>query len=95
MKVTIHTILNLKKIIGARQLDVELADGASVNDLLSLMKTRWGEALSSDLFDPETGCVIPHVRIMVDGRQIEFLNGVDTPLQDGDEVLILPLVAGG
>ena len=95
MKVTIHTILTLKRIIGARKLDVDLADEASVEDLLSLMKKRWGEELSSHLFNPQSGCLIPHVRIMVNGRQIEFLNGIDTPLTDGDEVLILPLVAGG
>jgi sulfur-carrier protein len=95
MKVTIHTILTLKKIIGARQLDVELNEGASVDDLLLLVRERWGEALSSHLFEPETGHLIPHVRIMVNGRQIEFLKGVETPLCEGDEVLLLPLVAGG
>jgi sulfur-carrier protein len=95
MTITIHTILTLKKIIGAWQLDVELPDDASVNDLLLLMKKMWGEVLSSHLFDPETGALIPHVRVMVNGRQIEFLMGVDTPLNEGDEVLLLPLVAGG
>ena len=95
MRITIHTILTLKKFIGARQLDVELGEGASVDDLLLLMKKKWGEALSSHLFDPETGRLIPHVRVMVNGRQIEFLNGVETPLHEGDEVLLLPLVAGG
>jgi molybdopterin converting factor small subunit len=32
---------------------------------------------------------------MVNGRSIEFLNGMDTVLQDGDEFSMLPLVTGG
>ncbi len=32
---------------------------------------------------------------LVNGRNIEFLNGLDTQLQDGDEVAIFPPVAGG
>jgi molybdopterin synthase sulfur carrier subunit len=95
MRVTIHSILTLKKIMGTRRLTVELTDHASVRDLLSLMKARWGKELAGNLFEAGTGRLIPHVRVMVNGRQIEFLKGLDTPLSDGDEVLILPLVAGG
>jgi sulfur-carrier protein len=95
VRVTIHTILNLKQIIGARQLDVELTDEARVKDLLFLMKTRWGEALSPHLFVEGTDTLIPHIRIMVNGRQIEYLDRTETLLREGDEVLILPLVAGG
>jgi len=32
---------------------------------------------------------------MVNGRRIEFLQGLDTPLTDRDTVQIFPVVAGG
>jgi molybdopterin converting factor small subunit len=32
---------------------------------------------------------------MVNGRDIAFLNGMETLLQEGDEFQMLPLVAGG
>jgi molybdopterin converting factor small subunit len=32
---------------------------------------------------------------MVNGRDIGFLKGMETVLQNGDEILILPPVAGG
>jgi molybdopterin converting factor small subunit len=31
----------------------------------------------------------------VDGEDIRFLDGLDTTVEDGDEVTILPAVAGG
>jgi molybdopterin synthase sulfur carrier subunit len=33
--------------------------------------------------------------VLVNGRNVRCLQGLDTPLADGDEVSIFPLVAGG
>jgi molybdopterin converting factor small subunit len=47
------------------------------------------------LYKPGSDSILPHIRLMVNGRSIEFLKGMETVLQDGDEFLMLPLVAGG
>ncbi|MDI7277969.1 MAG: MoaD/ThiS family protein [Anaerolineae bacterium] len=95
MKVTLHTILELKQIVGQRRTEIDLPPGATVEDFLACLRERWGDRLSAHLFDPESGAVLPHMRIMVNGRTIQFLKGMETPLQEGDEVLILPPVSGG
>jgi len=38
---------------------------------------------------------LPHIRLLVNGRDIQFLNGVDTILRDGDEFSMLPILTGG
>lgn len=85
----------LKKIIGQRELDVSIPQGSTVMDLLVWMKERWGDKLWSHLFESESDRLLPHIRLMINGRSIEFLKGLDTLLQEGDEFLILPIVAGG
>jgi sulfur-carrier protein len=35
------------------------------------------------------------VNVYVDGEDIRFTDGLETPVDDGDEVQILPAVAGG
>ncbi len=95
MRITLHTILGLKQVIGQRQTEIEILDGSTVEDLLSYMKATWGEKLSPQLFEPDTGHLRPQVRVMVNGQTIQFLNGTETVLKDGDEVLFLPLVSGG
>jgi MoaD family protein len=35
------------------------------------------------------------VNVFLDGEDIRFLEGLQTPVADGDEVTILPAVAGG
>jgi molybdopterin synthase sulfur carrier subunit len=95
MKVTLHTILGLKEAIGQRLTEIDLPDGSTVEDVLRYLYETWGDRLSTHLFDPDSGTVLPYVRIMVNGQAIQFLEGTRTPLNDGDEVLILPPVSGG
>lgn len=95
MRVTINTIYHLKEILGARTVGVDLPEGTKVRGLLSGMIETWGDKLSIHLFKPESDILLPHIRLMVNGQTVEFLNGMDTVLKDGDEVLLLPLAAGG
>lgn len=95
IKVKIYTILALKKVLGQREFEVSLAPGSTVKDLISWMVNRWGDQLSSHLFKPGSNSLLPHIRLMVNGRSIEFLKGMETVLQDGDEFMMLPLVSGG
>ena len=43
----------------------------------------------------ESGEVHHHVNIYVNSEAIEELQGLETPLADGDEVAIIPALAGG
>src|ERR1051325_872045 len=43
----------------------------------------------------DQGEVHHHVNIYVNNEAIEALQGLDTTLQDGDEVSIIPALAGG
>ena len=95
MKVTLHTILGIKDVVGQRLTEIELPSGSTVGDFLTYIKERWGDELSTRLFHPDSVEVLPYVRIMVNGQTIEFLEGMETHLKDGDEVLILPPVSGG
>lgn len=95
IKVRVYTILSLKKSLGQREFEVSLPPESTVRDLISWMVKTWGDKLSPYLFSPGSDQILPHIRLMVNGRAIEFLNGMETVLQDGDEFLMLPLVTGG
>ena len=95
INVKISTILTLKEILGRRELELSVPKGSTVGALLALMIETWGEELSSFLFEPESGQLRPHIRLMVNGRDVGFLNGMETVLREEDEILILPPVAGG
>lgn len=35
------------------------------------------------------------IKMIINGRDIEYLNGLDTKLKDGDVIVIIPPIAGG
>jgi molybdopterin converting factor small subunit len=55
-------------------------EGSTVGEVLDALYNRYDELRS---------------RIAEDGGLSRFLDGLDTPVSDGDEVTILPAVAGG
>jgi len=94
-QVTVSTILQLVRVLGAREMVVELPEGATVADLLRLLARRADEGASRLLFtDPEEGSQ-PAVSIMINGRSLLFLQGMDTVLRQDDQVVILPAVGAG
>jgi MoaD family protein len=93
--VRVRTILHLKRIIGSGEVALSVPEGSTLEELLATMVKRWGTKLSSRLFESNGTIPLPSIRLMVNGRDIAFLNRMKTELQDRDEVLILPPVAGG
>jgi MoaD family protein len=51
--------------------------------------------LKTSLIDPELENPKPNTLILVNGKEISVLNGLDTILEDGDEVVFVPVVHGG
>jgi sulfur-carrier protein len=67
-------------------------DGTTVGEVLDALYERYGELRARIA---EDGGLRRFVNVYVDGEDIRFLDGLDTPVEDGDEVTILPAVAGG
>jgi molybdopterin synthase sulfur carrier subunit len=93
--VRVRTILHLKRIIGSGEVELSVPEGSTLEELLATIVERWGTKLSSRLFESNSTIPLPSIRLMVNGRDIAFLNRLKTELQEGDEVLILPPIAGG
>jgi molybdopterin synthase sulfur carrier subunit len=66
--------------------------GSTVGEVLDALYERYGELRSRI---SEDGGLRRFVNVYVDGEDIRFLDGLETQVEDGNEVTILPAVAGG
>ena len=95
INVKVRTILTLKKIMGSGEIQLSLPEKSTLGELITNLVSNRGDELASHLYEPNSKQVRPYIRLMVNGRDIAFLNRMETVLQSGDEVLILPPVSGG
>jgi sulfur-carrier protein len=91
MAVTIKLPTQLRDATGNRA--EAQVDGATVGEALSSLYEQHGE-LRQRIAD-DGGGLRRFVNVYLGGEDIRFLEGLDTPVSDGDELTILPAVAGG
>jgi len=66
---------------------------ATLGPLLETLAARYGTAFRRAVFSGDR--LGGEIIILVNGRNVLYLEGVDTPLKASDEVSIFPMVAGG
>ena len=68
-------------------------EGGSVLKAVRDLTNRYG-SLESHLFDA-SGALRSFVNLYVNDEDVRYLNGNETVLKDGDQLAIIPAVAGG
>lgn len=69
------------------------SDAGTVQGLIEELETRFPD-IRGRLRD-ETGALRRFVNLYVNGQDVRFLTGLQTDLKSGDELSIVPAVAGG
>ena len=91
MPVTIKIPTQLRNVTGG-EAETTVEDAATVGEVLDGLYERYDGLRERIAVD---GDLRRFVNVYVEGEDIRFLDGLDTPVEDGDEVTILPAVAGG
>ena len=90
MEIRVSIPTQLRAVTGG---DAEArVSGKTVGEVLDALFDRYGELRERIC---ENGDLRRFVNVYVGGEDIRFLSGLDTEVADGDEVKILPAVAGG
>jgi molybdopterin synthase sulfur carrier subunit len=91
MSVTVRIPTPLRRFTGD-QSDVQV-EGTSVGEVVDNLESAYG-GIRERLLD-EAGSVRRFVNIYVNDEDIRFLDGIRTPVKDGDSLTIVPAIAGG
>ena len=91
MSVTVKIPTQLRTVT-AGESEAQVEEATTVGEVLDGLYERY-DGLRERI--AEDGDLRRFVNVYVEGEDIRFLDGLDTPVDDGDEVTILPAVAGG
>ncbi len=91
MSVTVKIPTQLRAVTGG-EAEAEVEGATTVGEALDGLYERF-DGLRDRI--AEDGDLRRFVNVYVGGEDIRFLEGLDTAVEDGDEITILPAVAGG
>lgn len=99
MKVTVKAYLYLRDVLNFTSLDLDLPEGSTVESLLSLLRSAY--QLPDQVELPQGRLVLFEagqpvgLTILLDGRNVKRLQGLETELSAGMTVTLFPPAAGG
>ena len=91
MSITVKIPTQLRAVTGG-EAETTVEEAATVGEVLDGLYERY-DGLRERI--AEDGDLRRFVNVYVGGEDIRFLDGLETAVEDGDEVTILPAVAGG
>ena len=91
MAVTVLIPTPLRNLTGNNEIvEVEAADIAGLIAALEVAHPGIGVRLTT-----ESGALHRFINFYVNDEDIRFLQGLDTPIKNGDQISIVPAIAGG
>ncbi|MBS7621818.1 MoaD/ThiS family protein [Candidatus Bathyarchaeota archaeon] len=94
MKVNFRFVGSFRNATKKSRVVLELSEGAQLKEAIKRIVKEFPK-IKSALIDPELDDPRPNTLIIVNGREISVLKGLQTVLNDGDEVVFIPVSHGG
>ena len=93
MRIKARFFTILREMTGKREDILNVENDANVGRVLESLSETYGSDFSEYLFKGRR--LRDHIQILVDGRNIKTLNGLDTRLEEDSTLAIIPPVGGG
>lgn len=97
MRISVRFFTNLREITGKREeiLEFSSREAVTVDKVLKKLAKKYGRSFVNYVYDSETGEVRGFLQFLINGRSASTFKGLETELQDGDVLVIIPPVGGG
>ena len=97
MQVSVRFFTSLREIVGKKEETLDFSEEVkvTVDIVLKTLKQYYGKPFIEYVYDRETGKIKGFLQLLVNGRSASTLNGLQTKLETGDILAILPPVGGG
>ena len=97
MQVSVRFFTSLREVINKKEETLKFPEGekVTVEVVLKTLAQRYGNRFVEYVYDEKTGGVRGFLQFLVNGKSASTLNGLQTELENGDVLAILPPVGGG
>jgi molybdopterin synthase sulfur carrier subunit len=94
MALIVKFIGSLRRVLGAEKLGLDFDGDCSIRELIDKIAIEKPEFKHS-LVDGRADVSTANALVLVNGKEISVLNGLDTRVKNDDEVVFVPVAHGG
>jgi len=84
-----------QRLSGKKRFQVKLKEPATVRQLVMNLTETFSPEFKQVLVDPQLDDPRPNALILVEGKEISVLQGLETEVRDAEEIVLVPVVHGG
>jgi MoaD family protein len=97
LQVSVRFFTSLREIADKKEETLKFPEGEKVtlDKVLKILAQRYGKRFVEYVYDGKTGEVRGFLQFLINGKSAAPLNGLQTELENGDVLAILPPVGGG
>jgi molybdopterin synthase sulfur carrier subunit len=97
LQVSVRFFTSLRETIGKKEETLTLPDNQTVTieTILETLKQRYGKPFTEYVYDSKSSQVRSFLQFLINGKSATTLSGLQTKMQNGDVLAILPPVGGG
>ncbi|MHA1799806.1 MAG: ubiquitin-like small modifier protein 1 [Candidatus Helarchaeota archaeon] len=94
MEIMIEFFASLKDLANIEKIHFIIEKNSTIKSILEKLKNKLGNNFEEKIFNSSEK-LNKYVMITLNGMNINKLSGLDTIVKNGDEILMIPAVAGG
>jgi MoaD family protein len=96
LKIEVEYLGHIRHITGDKRTEqVELRDDSSITDLFMMLSEKYGQQFKKAVYESGGTDLKSNFIATVNGLLLNQLEGVKTKLENGDHVVLMPVVSGG
>ncbi len=95
MEINVKYLGVIRGICGKKEEKIELEDNSKLLDLFTILTDTYGSRFTNIVFDPKKCEMQEGFVTVINGISINQLKNMDTVLNDGDDIVLMPAISGG
>ena len=95
ISITIKFVGTLRSALNLRETKECYPEHTTIKQALHYMALKFGKKFEDEIVDLETDRLEPFLVVMINGQNALRLQGLQTILEDQDELLMIPPITGG
>jgi molybdopterin converting factor small subunit len=93
--ITIRFVGTFREVSNMKKLNLTIPEETKISNVLDCLTERLGEGFNNMLVNPLMDSFFLQELVLLNGVDITNLQGIDTPVYDGDKIVFLSVTHGG